>query len=93
MEESNHISIHQVTWIQAQRFNLIQSLIHVQAKDIQKDDLKAAQNTKPNLEKSLKSLNLKLILEAFPKQKLHTTLLLDVHWIYWNQNQALRPPK
>ena len=68
-------------------------MIHIQHEAHKDTTKKDAQTARQNLEKSLKILKLKSYLELDSKQKLHTTLLLDIHWIYWNQNQALKPPK
>ena len=56
-------------------------------------DLKAPQSEKPNLKKAWKSVESKSLLEADSKQKLNVVLLLDIHWVYWNQKPSHSSPK
>ena len=90
---SYHILKHQCSWIQAQIFNLIQSLLHIQHEAHKNTTWRLPKWRIQNLKKSLKSVGSKSWLEANSIQNLNVVQLPGVHWSYWNQNQALKPPK
>ena len=80
---------HQYTKIQSPKLNLIHSLILVQCKGTKRRTWRLHNHQYKTWKKLKKSLELKSWLEANSRPKLNVVLLLDIHWVYCNQNQAL----